>query len=342
MILRLPEYYRKFSCIADKCSDNCCIGWEIDIDDNTADFYSNVSGDFGKRLKNSISFGETSSFILGKNERCPFLNEYNLCDIILTLGEDKLCCICSEHPRYFEWYGNIKEGGTGLCCEESARIILTFNKPFSFYEIEIPDEDSFYYNKCLYDFLFSVREKMIIYLQNINIPVYNAVIDIMEYAYEIQSCIDNEIYYTSVPIKHSDKPFSPDMNSILSFLLELEHIDSEWEPYISSLIGCCDEKNSFLPETEMYLRNIAVYFVWRYFMKSVYDNEVISKINLMAVSVFSLGFLFAQKKKENGTLSVEDCITIAKNYSKEIEYSEDNLSMLANAAYENKAFRFTR
>ena len=28
-----PSYYKKFKCIADKCHHNCCIGWEIDIDD---------------------------------------------------------------------------------------------------------------------------------------------------------------------------------------------------------------------------------------------------------------------------------------------------------------------
>ena len=35
MKLRIPSYYEEFSCIADKCKDNCCIGWEIDIDEET-------------------------------------------------------------------------------------------------------------------------------------------------------------------------------------------------------------------------------------------------------------------------------------------------------------------
>ena len=33
MILRVPEYYEKFSCIASRCKDSCCAGWEIDIDE---------------------------------------------------------------------------------------------------------------------------------------------------------------------------------------------------------------------------------------------------------------------------------------------------------------------
>ena len=35
MILKVPSYYEKFHCIADQCKDNCCYGWEIDIDEGT-------------------------------------------------------------------------------------------------------------------------------------------------------------------------------------------------------------------------------------------------------------------------------------------------------------------
>ena len=95
MIFRTPGYYGKFRCIADKCTDNCCIGWEIDIDSETMDYYSSVGGSFGGRLKNSIKDG---SFVLTEGERCPFLNSRNLCDIYTELGEAHLCQICTDHP----------------------------------------------------------------------------------------------------------------------------------------------------------------------------------------------------------------------------------------------------
>ena len=34
MILRVPDYYETFRCIAGECKDSCCIGWEIDIDED--------------------------------------------------------------------------------------------------------------------------------------------------------------------------------------------------------------------------------------------------------------------------------------------------------------------
>ena len=50
--LRVPNFYNSFHCIADRCKDSCCIGWEIDIDEDTYDYYQQVDGEFGKRLRN--------------------------------------------------------------------------------------------------------------------------------------------------------------------------------------------------------------------------------------------------------------------------------------------------
>ena len=64
MKLVVPNYFKEFKCIADKCKDCCCIGWEIDIDENTAQYYKSLKTDFGKELCQNISFGETNHFIL--------------------------------------------------------------------------------------------------------------------------------------------------------------------------------------------------------------------------------------------------------------------------------------
>ena len=30
--IRRPAYYKAFRCIGSDCTENCCIGWEIDVD----------------------------------------------------------------------------------------------------------------------------------------------------------------------------------------------------------------------------------------------------------------------------------------------------------------------
>ena len=51
MKLFAPDYYKYFSCIADKCGHSCCVGWEIDIDADTLEYYRSVKGTLGKRMK---------------------------------------------------------------------------------------------------------------------------------------------------------------------------------------------------------------------------------------------------------------------------------------------------
>ena len=88
MLLRVPMYYKEFRCIADKCQDSCCIGWEIDIDEDTFDYYKSVEGEFGTRLRTHMVSEDVNSFVLEKNGWCPFLNEKKLCDIRLLGRSD--------------------------------------------------------------------------------------------------------------------------------------------------------------------------------------------------------------------------------------------------------------
>ena len=41
-----PDYYEHFACIGGECRHNCCIGWEIDIDEKTI----NIVGCDGYRV----------------------------------------------------------------------------------------------------------------------------------------------------------------------------------------------------------------------------------------------------------------------------------------------------
>ena len=54
MKIRMPYYYKDFKCIASKCTDTCCAGWQIIIDEDTYSKYKNVKSDFGKRLNSEI------------------------------------------------------------------------------------------------------------------------------------------------------------------------------------------------------------------------------------------------------------------------------------------------
>lgn len=130
MIWCEPSYMKQFHCIADKCSDTCCAGWEIVLDEDAIERYEQTEGSFGKRLLQEIKRdGEEAYFALTREKRCPFLDEHNLCEIYQELGEDALCDICTEHPRFYNWVGDYTEKGLGLCCEEAERLLFAEQAP---------------------------------------------------------------------------------------------------------------------------------------------------------------------------------------------------------------------
>ena len=42
MIYTRPDYFSEFTCIADKCPDTCCAGWQIVIDEESLEKYKKI------------------------------------------------------------------------------------------------------------------------------------------------------------------------------------------------------------------------------------------------------------------------------------------------------------
>ena len=341
MKIKMPAYCKDFRCIADKCQDNCCIGWEIDIDSSTAEYYKTVGGSFGCKLRSNITCGDSSSFILD-GERCPFLNGHNLCEIIINLGENKLCQICRDHPRYFEWFADTKEGGIGLCCEEAARLIVTNKNKFAVYESGCDDEGCDDYEEDLYSMLSFARDEMIATLENDSLTLKERLTLVVGYAFEIQFMMDNyQFDKTRIKSQYPAVMCESDVKGFLEAFKNLEPIDNNWLEYLQNLIDSSDALNNITLEnkdTDLYLKNIAIYFIWRYFLKGVYDEEILSKVLFMAMSVAMIKLMYKKAVLSGEALSAEVCSMLAKNYSKETEYSEENLELLCNMVYENRAF----
>ena len=322
MLFRVPSYYNSFKCIADKCTDNCCIGWEIDIDCDTAEYYKSVGGDFGKRLRENIS--DENSFIL-KGERCPFLNGNNLCDIIINCGEEHLCQICRDHPRYFEWYGNIKEGGIGLSCEEGARLILTDNST----EIaeSVVDEEEEPIDEALFSVLLDARAEIFAELDS-EASLKEKLSYLLGFAERLQFYIDNR--ETDAEYVPSDGIKEADIRDIVSLYSDFEPIDSEWEMELSSLISGGGVISAPTAEEEKYMLNLCRYFIWRYFLKGVFDEEILSKVKLAVVSVLLIKYM------TRGDSSLRCWIEKSKLYSKQMEYSDENRELFYDYTYEKE------
>ena len=127
-----PIFFDSFKCIASACSDTCCKGWEIDVDADTLELYNSLEGASGEFVKNRLIHHSDGVKLCLEGERCRFLREDNLCEMIIRLGEESLCDICREHPRFYSEGDAICEVGVGLCCPEATRLWLSSPSEFVF------------------------------------------------------------------------------------------------------------------------------------------------------------------------------------------------------------------
>ena len=125
----VPDYYKRFKCIADKCTDSCCVGWEIDVDGASLEKYKSDNRPIAIELLSHIETDADIPYIrLACDGGCPFLDESGLCRVISSEGEDYIPDICKNHPRYYNEIGEDAECSIGLACPEAARIILSLSE----------------------------------------------------------------------------------------------------------------------------------------------------------------------------------------------------------------------
>ena len=155
------NYNKQFSCIADKCKHNCCIGWQIDIDSKTFSLYQTLKDKDARFSENSF-LGK--SFMLNQKLRCPFLDGDNLCHIIKNHGKKSLCKTCKTHPRFKNFFTGITETGLGLYCEHAGNIILSSKHKM---KLELVKDDGKAQNLSPFERkVFAFRKKVVSVLQN--------------------------------------------------------------------------------------------------------------------------------------------------------------------------------
>lgn len=374
MKIRVPKYFNEFKCIADKCEDTCCAGWEVVIDEDAYEAYQQVKGSFGDRLRSEIvNDGEDNIFVL-KNNNCPFLNGSKLCDIYSELGEDYLCYTCQQFPRYTEEFGNLREVGISLSCPEAARIILGNSERVEF---EVTENDEFILSDNeidgrLYMELMQCRQIIFQLLQNRNLELKARAILALAFMEEVQQKIDNDELgaIKFIKDKYLDEDFiceaSEGLNQFkeeielrteriykyFDELKDLKHINDEDPLKLKRALKYFDSKENnkafYLGKYEEFYKyydkkmykfeNILVYFVFRYFMKAVYDGDALGKIQIAIFSYLMIKELCIVSWIENDELTDEDIADISHIYSKDVEHLVENIDTLEEAFYAKDIF----
>ena len=297
-----PSYYNDFKCACGDCTHSCCIAREIGIDKKTYKKYGKLKGDFGRKVRDSIDKDGIPHFSLREDGRCPHLNDKGLCDIIISLGEEYLCDICREHPRFYNFFYQGKEKrcevGLGAACESAARLILLSDSYDSTVPLGIPPIKAEFGKKKCVDFL-GERARIYGMLNEQDGRITDRILSISKtYGVDFDK-IPSEIFHSAYS--------------------SIEYLNQENK----ELFLTADKRTPALTaEKSLYVERYFAYLIYRYLVTSNDEEDLALNIAFCAM----LSLLFSKMISTEGDFS--SVISSAVAISEEIEYNPDNIEQI--------------
>ncbi|WP_028504804.1 flagellin lysine-N-methylase [Ruminococcus sp. FC2018] len=350
-----PVFFKDFRCLGSQCKDNCCrMGWDIEIDPDTYNYY--------KSLDNGICSHITSQggeyYIKQENGQCPFLNREGLCSVLLEYGQEHISEICAQHPRFYQWFGEYKEAGTGLCCEESARLWLEHAGHIEFCAYQTCEqEDDLEFDSQSLDAVLKARKVLIDLMQQQGLSLSRKLKALLIFGLNAQQADDGEIAdcFNELAQAFSDKQYLSRLVSqlgadgseadrlkacaeVMGCFEELEYMKDLLPGVIDrirlrleDILSAADAFDRAHPEAERQLCAVAVYNIYRYVIQCARGADCMA---ILAGCILNVWFvrMWDILLWLEGKFDFDGQIPAVKEYSKEVEYS-DNTDRLWEGVY---------
>ena len=319
MKITKPSYFDAFSCIAGACPDSCCKEWDVQVDEASAAYYRALPGALGDDLRRLLKDEDGETVMTIVDRRCPMWRSDGLCRIQAELGEAALCKTCREFPRLTHDYGDFIERGLELSCPEAARLILS-SPAAPAIRLEIPGGEAEYDIDAM-AVLLRTRETALDILSDTSRPVNEALALALLYGYQAQGELDGdeEAPFDGDSALNSVREFVkvPEISELPNFFASLEILTEDWANRLQSPApGPWDDR----------FRNLARYFVERYWLQAVSDYDLACRVKYCIASCILIRNLGG------------DLLRTCQLYSKEIENNIDNVEAILDAAYAHPAF----
>ncbi len=332
MLCTIPDYYKEFSCIAADCEDTCCAGWQIVIDEKSKRRYAkaatglnNIEKNLARELRRCVNWRE-GVFRQDTEKRCAFLNQDNLCRLYQMAGPDSLCRTCKMYPRHIEEFEGVREITLSLSCPEAARIILGKKNPVHFLSYEKPGEEDYGdFDLFFYSQLVDARNWLYV-LMDADKLLYGGLASVYEDS--VKSDAEqkgNAIQKGNIAQKGGEEQSEEDIDQ-LRYFVNLQEFEL-W-------------KQEHMPDWDIMLEQMLVYFVFTYFCGAVYDGRIQAKMQVCVYSVYIIEEILRARWLENEkTLSMEEVVELTYRYSREVEHSDQNPERLEHFMEKNPWIR---
>jgi lysine-N-methylase len=140
------RYMQRFGCIGDKCEDNCCHSWTVQIDPLTLKRMKQVTSMHSEQERKfwtsslhqvEMEKGQrVTAMKLRDDGRCPMLEDNGLCHVQGTFGANLLSDTCAVYPRRIQKVGEAIELSGMSSCPEMARQLLLHDDACDIVELD--------------------------------------------------------------------------------------------------------------------------------------------------------------------------------------------------------------
>ena len=187
------KYMGKFKCIADKCPDHCCYGWDVSVDEKTYKLYKNKAPEL---LKAVVSDGDDHSINKnGKDNSCIMMKD-GLCGMQCKYGIKYMGDTCLLYPRIRNKIDNTIMVTASLSCPEIVRICLYEDDPFGIEKGDLTRLSISAYiptgNGYSKDTILNTNQILIKFCDNKNISVESLMMQIISIAQQLEELPKNQ------------------------------------------------------------------------------------------------------------------------------------------------------
>ncbi len=345
MLIEYPSYMEAFHCVGGSCPDTCCAGWIVDVDEESYYYYQTVPGKFGERLRQHLEDEDGAKYFpMTPEKRCPFLNRQNLCDIFTELGEDRLCQVCTEYPRWYTKFGDYEQQDLSLSCMEVSRIFFTTPEIRYCRAMSADPGGGF----------TPAEEEALVQI----LAVRNEGLEILQEEGSLHTKLMELRRFAELQEEESEEAEAAGFEELVALLEQLDPLNDGWQAVMESLRSLCSSKAEAektaealallreSPEYETWFTRLAMYFWFRYLLDGVLQDRADDAAyicfergyRMLLHSLRTLELMCAARIREkcgdiwpktlSSVFSLEDMMDVAHIFSKEVEHDAENLEIL--------------
>jgi lysine-N-methylase len=295
---------------------SCCEVWQVVVDTESYDYYNALTTNYGKFIRSNIEECDGEFCFKIKNGRCAFLNQSKLCDIHLNVGSEHMAKTCRKYPDFTLETQCYKVIGQSLSCPFVAKEILANKEVLKFSVFGKGNSNPYE------SFVFDTFAEILNMIFNIKGTYNHIVKEILNYTLKMQKIISKDFHKDEVYIDGE----IPTIHKCIDTLESMEFLTDEWKNIVERMANSDFRVNeTFVKNREEDYKKLLWYFIYRYFMDSVWEGNILAVVKFSAICVEIIKYAGEMLFQENGTFDKSNQMHLCCLFSREIEHSDLNL-----------------